>query len=552
MMIIKGASVSEGVAIGPLRYLDNKPIDIRLEKIVATEDETARFEAARLVACEQLNALYEDAIAKVGVENAAIFDIHKMMLEDIDYRDSVVDIIREQRVNAEYAVSLTAQKFSQMLSSMDDEYMKERAADVADVSARVQKALNPDLYKPFELYVPSIIAANDISPSEAVQLDKDMILGFATAEGSTVAHTAILARSMLIPAIVGTGAELTACFDGKPAILDGAAGTLYIEPDEKTNAEMSAKMEEIRKRREALDLLRDRPNVTLDGKKIDVFVNVSHLSALDNAIDSTAGGIGLFRSEFLYLESKDYPTEDEQFAVYREAVERMNGKKVVIRTLDIGADKQAGYFNLPDEENPAMGMRAIRICLTRPEIFKTQLRAIYRASAFGNISMMFPMIVSAREVEAAMKITEEVKTELHRANIPFNEDTERGIMIETPAAVMISDDLAKMVDFFSIGTNDLTQYTLAIDRQNSELGYLYDPRHPAILRMIEITVKAAHDAGIWVGICGELGADITLTETFLRMGVDELSVTVGMVLPVREKIISLDLGNSEFGIRNSE
>jgi len=541
MIIIKGNPVSEGLAMGPLRFFDNKPIEVRLEKIADADDETARFENARQIAISELDELYQQAKEKVGEENAAIFDIHMMMLDDLDYRESVTDMIRGQNVNAEYAVSQTAQKFSNTFRAMDDDYMKERASDVVDVSERLQKALNQKHHKTIELDVPSILAANDIAPSEAVQLDKDMILGFVTAEGSAVTHTAILARSMLLPAVVGTGADITASFDGKPAILDGFSGTLYIEPDEATIAEMSAKQDELRKRRTSLELLKDRPDVTLDGTKIELFVNVSNLSALDQAIESTAGGIGLFRSEFLYLESKNYPTEDEQFVIYKKVAERMGGKKVIIRTLDIGADKQADYFDLPHEENPAMGLRAIRICLTRPEIFKTQLRAIYRASAFGNIAVMFPMIISAREIGEVMKISEGVRADLRRGSIPFNEKIEHGIMIETPAAVMICDELAKMVDFFSIGTNDLTQYTLAVDRQNSGLADFYDPHHPAVLRMIGMTVKAGHDAGIWVGICGELAADVSLTETFLRMGIDELSVSLGMVLPMREKIISLDL-----------
>ena len=541
MIIINGAAVSEGVAMGPLRFLDNKPKAIQFKKIADTEYEVVRFENARQTACTQLDELYQSTKEKVGEEEAAIFDIHKMMLEDLDYLESVADIIRGQNVNAEYAVSQTAQNFSQLFLSMDDDYMKERAADVIDISGRVQRVLDPELYKPFELDVPSIIAANDIAPSEAVQLDKNLILGFVTAEGSAVSHTAILARSMLMPAIVGAGTELSAKYEGKPAILDGLTGTLYIEPDRETTAALSAKINELRQKREALNRLKGHPDVTLDGKKIDVFVNVNHVSNLNEAIDSDAGGIGLFRSEFLYLESRGYPTEEDQFAVYKRVAERMCGKKVIIRTLDIGADKQADYFELPAEENPAMGLRAIRICLTRPEIFKTQLRALYRASAYGNIAIMFPMIISVREVETILKIADEVMAELRREGKLFNEKIERGVMIETPAAVIIADDLAKAVDFFSIGTNDLTQYTLAIDRQNSGLAEFYDTHHPAILKMIEMTVKSAHDAGIWVGICGELGADTALTETFLRMGVDELSVSAGMVLPLREKIISLDL-----------
>ena len=541
MLTITGLGVSEGVAMGPLRFFDNKPRDIRREVTDVAEDEAKRFEKARQTACDQLEELFLDVTEKVGEENAAIFDIQKMMLEDLDFLEAIREMILEQNVNAEYAVSVTAQNFSQMFSSMDDLYMKERAADVIDVSERIQKALNPDLYVPFELQFPSIVAAVDIAPSEAVRLDKDMILGFATAEGSALTHTAILARSMLIPAVVGAGSEIDASFDGKTAILDGSSGILYVEPDEPTIAIMTTKLTELRKKRIALNQLKDRPSVTIDGVKVEVFANLSNPSDLDKVIDSSAEGIGLFRSEFLYLESKDYPTEEEQFAAYKMVAEKMGGKKVIIRTLDIGADKQADYFDLPREENPAMGLRAIRICLTRPEVFRVQLRAIFRASAFGNIAVMFPMITSVREVEEVLRIIDSVKADLRGEGIRFNEGIECGVMIETPAAVMISGELAKMVDFLSIGTNDLTQYTLAVDRQNSGLADFYDPRHPAVLKMIEMTVKAAHDAEIWVGICGEIGADVTLTERFLRMGVDELSVSAGLVLPLKEKVISLDL-----------
>ncbi|MCL2125884.1 MAG: phosphoenolpyruvate--protein phosphotransferase [Oscillospiraceae bacterium] len=541
MHIINGVGVSEGVAIGPLRFFDKKRIEIDCEDIDNADEEVARFDKARAVACAQLDELYESAKEKVGEESAAIFDIHRMMLDDMDYIESVIDIIHEQNVNTECAVMQTAEKFRRLFASMDNDYMKERAADVVDVSNRLQDVLNPGLREGFELDTPSIIAAVDISPGEAVQLDNDKVLGFVTAEGSAVTHTAILARSMMIPAVVGVGAKLPAGFNGKPAILDGASGTLYIEPDDVVEAELNAKQNRIRKQREMLERLKGRPSVTLDGTKIDVFANLSHPAALDKAIENAAEGIGLFRSEFLFLESDDFPTEDEQFASYKKVVAGMNGKKVVIRTLDIGADKQVGYFDLPDEANPAMGMRAIRICLSRPEIFKTQLRAIYRASAFGNVAIMFPMIISTGEVEEALRFTEEVMDELRREGVEFDEGVERGIMIETPAAVMIGSELASMVDFFSIGTNDLTQYTLAIDRQNAGLGHLYDAKHPAVMKMIEMAVKAAHDAGIWVGICGELGADMSLTETFLRMGVDELSVSAGMVLLLREKILTLDL-----------
>ena len=541
MRIIKGACVSQGVAIGTLRFLKNEPVIIRREKIDDAESEIARFEKARDMAYARLDELYKEALNRVGEESAAIFDIHKMMLDDLDYRESVADIIRTQKVNSEYAVNLTSQKFAGIFSSMDDVYMQGRAADVFDISERIQKALRPELYDTFVLNAPSILAARDIAPSEVVQLDKSMILGFVTAEGAENSHTSILARSMGIPAVIGMGAGLTAEMDGRPAILDGSGSVLYVDPDEVTTETMSGKLLEIREKREALNTLKGRPNVTLDGRKINVFANVNDLSGLDAAIDNDAEGIGLFRSEFLYLGSKCYPTEEEQFAAYKQVAERMNGRKVIVRTLDIGADKRAAYFDLPHEKNPAMGLRAIRLCLARPEVFKTQLRALYRASAFGNVAIMFPMIISTREVEDILEITEEVKADLKRENVPFNEKTERGIMIETPAAVMISGELAKMADFFSIGTNDLTQYTLAIDRQNSQLNRFYDPRHPAILKMIEMTVKSAHDAGIWVGICGELGADPELTETFLRMGIDELSVSPGMVLPIRKKISSLNL-----------
>ena len=541
MLIIKGVCVSSGVAMGTLRFLKNEPIAIRREKINDVESELARFEKARNVAYAQLNGLYKETLDRAGEESAAIFDIHKMMLDDPDFRESVTDSIRAQKVNAEYAVSLTAQKFAGMFSSMDNVYMKSRAADVFDISGRIQKALDPESYASLVIDAPFILAARDIAPSDVVQIDKRIILGFATTEGSDKSHTSILARSMGIPAIIGMGAELAPEIDGKPAILDGFTGTLYIEPDGATREAMANKMREVRKKRETLNALKGRPNVTLDGRKIDIFANVNSLSGLDEAINSDAGGVGLFRSEFLFLQRENYPTEEEQFAAYRQAAEIMDGKKVVIRTLDIGTDKRAAYFNLPDEENPALGLRAIRVCLTRPKIFKTQLRALYRASAFGNVSIIFPMIISVREVEDILKITEDVKADLRRENKPFNEKTELGIMIETPAAVMISGELAKMVDFFSIGTNDLCQYALAIDRQNSRLDRFYDPHHPAVLKMIEMTVNSAHDAGIWVGICGELGADLELTEMFLRMGVDELSVSPCMVLPLREKILLLKI-----------
>ena len=541
MPVIKGRGVSPGLAMGTLRFFENKPVTIRRETIDDVENELARFEKARRMAYAQLDELYHEALNKAGKEGAAVFDTHKMMLDDLDYRESVTDAICAQKINAEYAVGLTAEKFAAIFSTMDDAYMQGRAADVFDISERIQKALKPELRDTFALNAPSILAARDITPGEAVKFDKNMVLGFATVEGCGNSHTSILARSIGIPAVVGMGTALTVDMDGRTAILDGFTGELVIDPDEEMTRTTSVRLGEIRKKRETLDTLKNCPCVTLDGKTIKIFANVNDLSGLDKAIENGAEGIGLFRSEFLYLEKKDYPTEDEQFAVYKQAAERMDGKKVVIRAFDIGADKQVDYFNLPDEINPALGMRAIRICLTRPEIFKTQLRALYRASVFGNIAIMFPMICSLREVADVLKITEEVKSGLRRRNISFDENTELGIMIETPAAVMISDELAKMVDFFSIGTNDLTQYALALDRQNSRLDRFYDPRHPAILKMIKMTVKSAHDAGISVGICGELAADIELAETFLSMGVDALSVTADMQLPLKEKILSLDL-----------
>jgi len=536
MLIIKGAGVSPGIAIGILRFLKKEPVKVRRVKIDDAENEIARFENARDMACSRLGELYQNAIKKTNKENATVFEIHKMMLEDPDFRESVTDIISAQKVNAEFAICQTAEKFAGMFSSMDNVYMQGRAADVFDICDRIQKALRPEFIDTFELNMPSILIARDITPGEAVQFDKSMVLGFATVDGTANSHTSILARSMGIPVVIGVDIEPTEAIDGKPAILDGINGVLYIDPDVATSETMSGKLHEIRKKHESVSALKGRLKNPYNGKRIDIFVNVNNMSDLDAAIENDADGIGLFRSEYLYLESSDYPTEDEQFVAYKRVAERMNGKKAIIRTLDIGADKQAAYFNLPREENPAMGLRGIRVCLTRPEILKTQARAIYRASAFGNVAIMFPMIISTREVEDILKITEDVMADLRRENAPFNEKTERGIMIETPAAVMISGELAKLVDFFSIGTNDLTQYALAIDRQNGELGSFYDPHHPAILKMIEMTVKSAHEAGIPVGICGELGADLELTETFLQMGVDELSVSPGVVPDLTELV----------------
>ncbi|GHV47511.1 phosphoenolpyruvate-protein phosphotransferase [Clostridia bacterium] len=540
MQIVKGTPIFSGVAIGPLRFISEVE-SVPRQTVTEPHSEVVRFEAARQSAMEQLDALYKKALAEIGAEDAAIFDIHGMMLDDLDYRDAVTETIRNEHVCAEFAVHETMNKFAANFAAMSDDYMKARATDVRDISKRVLAILTPDVRGVFSIITPSIIAAKDLSPSETVSLERSLILGLATNEGSVTSHTSILARSMGIPAAIGLGSGLNVECDGLPAILDGFTGTLYIEPDANTIEVMTAKQTEAKARQNWLESLKGQPNTTEDGASIDIFANAGGLPDIDSAVRHDAGGVGLFRSEFIYLDSADYPTEDEQFIVYKQAAERLNGKKIVFRTLDIGADKQAEYFKLPAEENPAMGLRAIRICLTRPEIFRTQLRALYRASAFGNIAIMFPMITAPREVVDALEIAESVKAELSAEGIAFDEKLEIGIMVETPAAVMMSAELAKMVDFFSIGTNDLTQYTLAVDRQNNGLSSFYDPRHPAVLRLIEKTVQSAHAADIWVGICGELGADLELTETFLRMGVDELSVSAGMVLPLREKVRSLNL-----------
>ncbi|GHU51192.1 phosphoenolpyruvate-protein phosphotransferase [Clostridia bacterium] len=542
MLIIKGTRVFQGVAEGPLYFLKTGREDIRRERTDDVEGEIFRFETACLKASAQLDILFEKALNEVGEKDAEIFKTHQMMLSDLDFHEAAADNIRVSKCNAEYAVEETAKQFAAIFSAMEDSYMSERATDVFSVAEYILRVLSPNHTNSHgKLQTPSIIAAREISPADAVQLEKSMLLGFATAEGSLVSHTSILARSMGLPAVIGLGAVLDPGLEGKHAILDGFTGTLYIEPDAETAESMRQIKGDYLKRLESLNELRGRPNTTLDGTEIDVFANVNSLSGLDDALENDAGGIGLFRSEFIYMEKDTYPTEEEQFDIYRQAAQRMGGKKVIIRTLDIGADKQSSYFELPEEENPAMGLRAIRICLTRPEIFKTQLRALYRASAFGKIAIMFPMIISVHEVMKILIIANEVKAELRRDNIEFDEDIELGIMIETPAAVMISDALAETVDFFSIGTNDLTQYTLAIDRQNPALECFYDAHHPALLKMIQMTVVAAHRAGKWCGICGELGADLELTETFLRMGVDEISVPASMVLPLRERITSLDL-----------
>lgn len=541
MTVLEGKSVFNDVCMGTISFYKRKESVIKRYKIEDTEAEIKRFEEARDEAKNQLKELYEKALEDVGEANAAIFEIHQLMLEDLDYCESIENIITAQKVNAEYAVGATADNFSAMFRAMDDAYMQGRAADVKDVSERVLKVLTnaEDGVQVLEEKV--IIAADDLVPSETIQLDKEKVLGFIMQHGSANSHTAILARSMGIPAIIGLGDSLSESMDGKFAIVDGFAGKVYIEPDEATMAAMQKKQKEALKRKELLQQLKDKEDITLDGTKIKIFANIGNSADVGNVLKNDARGIGLFRSEFLYLENSDYPTEEQQFIAYKTVAENMAGKKVIIRTLDIGADKQVDYFNLDKEENPALGYRAIRICLTRQDIFKTQLRALYRAAAFGNISIMFPMIISVEEVLKVKEIIREVLDELRQEKIPFKEDVEIGIMIETPASVMVSDELAKEVDFFSVGTNDLTQYTLAIDRQNQKLEPFYNAHHKAVLRMIKMAADNAHAEGKWIGICGELGADTTLTEEFLKMGIDELSVSPSMVLEVRKRVREINL-----------
>ncbi|HIQ96256.1 MAG TPA: phosphoenolpyruvate--protein phosphotransferase [Candidatus Limivivens merdigallinarum] len=528
-----GKSVYKGIAIGKISLHKSGEQTVKRVHITDVEGEKERFYAAKAKACEQLQALYDKALAEVGEANAAIFEVHQMMLDDLDYLESITHMIENQEINAEYAVATTGENFSQMFAAMDDDYMKERAADVKDVSERVIKVLSGRGDGMLTSEEPVIIVADDLAPSETIQLDKSKVLAFVTKFGSTNSHTAILARMMNIPALIGVNYEDD--WDGRMAVVDGFEGSIYVDPTEEVLKEKEEiRREEIRKR-ELLQTLKGQKNITLDGKEINIYANIGNLSDVGAVLQNDAGGIGLFRSEFLYLEKNDYPTEDEQFQVYKTVAENMAGKKVIIRTLDIGADKQVDYFNMEHEENPAMGYRAIRICLDRKEIFKTQLRALYRASMFGNISIMFPMIISVEEVLEIKKILTQVKAELTASEIPFK-DVEIGIMIETPAAVMISDLLAKEVDFFSVGTNDLTQYTLAIDRQNPKLDHLYQPDHPAIMRMLKMIVDNGHAGGCWVGICGELAANLSLTEEFLKMGYDELSVSPTFVLPLRQKV----------------
>ena len=534
-MVLEGKSVFGGIAIGPISLYHRQDHVVKRTKVEDTAAEISRFEAAREKAKEQLQALYEKAKKEVGETNAMIFEVDQMMLDDLDYVESVTNMISSQKINAEYAVATTGDNFANMFAAMDDEYMKARAADVKDISNRLIMVLSGYEAGAMTGEEPVILVADDLAPSETVQLDKSRVLSFVTRHGSTNSHTAILARTMNIPALIGV--DYSDDIDGKMGIVDGYKGRFLIDPSEEELEEYRKAQEQDREKQRLLQELKGKENVTLDGKKINLYANIGGVGDVASALQNDAGGIGLFRSEFLYLESETYPTEEEQFNAYRTVAENMAGKKVIIRTLDIGADKQVDYFGLDKEENPAMGYRAIRICLDRKDIFKTQLRAIYRASYYGTISVMFPMIISVEEVREAKAVVDEVKAELDAEGIPYG-DVEIGIMIETPAAAMISDLLAKEVDFFSVGTNDLTQYTLAIDRQNPKLDRFYTPHHEAILRMLRMIVENGHAGGCWVGICGELGADTELTETFLQMGVDELSVSPSMILRVREKIRS--------------
>lgn len=537
----QGKSVFGGVAIGRIHVFSKGQQQVKRIKVQDTEAEKKRYREAVQTAITELQGLYDKALKEVGEANAAIFEMHQMMLEDEDFTESVENIIDSQSVNAEYAVASTGDNFAQMFASMDDEYMRGRAADVKDISERLVSVLNGASRQQMDADEPVIVMAVDLAPSETVQMDKNKVLSFVTTQGSVNSHTAILARTMSIPALIGVDMPLDAELEGKFAIVDGDNGTVYIDPSEDVLAQMQEKKEQAEEKKQLLQQLKGKETITKDGKKIKLYANIGNSKDLAMVLQNDAEGIGLFRSEFLYLEKEDYPTENEQFMVYKMVAETMAGKQVIIRTLDIGADKQCDYFNMDPEDNPALGYRAIRICLTRPEVFKTQLRALYRASAFGNISIMYPMITSVWEVKQIKKIVEEVKEELRAQNIEFGE-VAQGIMIETPAAVMISRELAKEVDFFSIGTNDLTQYTLAIDRQNPKLDDFYDAHHPAVLEMIRMVAQNAHAEGIWAGICGELGADLELTEQFVQMGIDELSVSPGRILPIRKIVRESECG----------
>ena len=528
-----GKSIFKGIAIGKILFYQKGEQPVKRVKIEDTAEQIKRYEDARAKAAEQLQGLYEKALKEVGEANAAVFEVHQMMLEDDDYIDSVVNIIETQQVNAEFAVATTGDNFAKMFAEMEDDYFKARAADVKDISERMVNILSGNESGGALGDEPVIVVAEDLAPSETVQMDKEKLLAFVTRLGSANSHTAILARTMNIPALIEV--DIKEEWNGKMAVVDGYTGTFYIDPDEETLKKMQEKKEEDIKARELLQELKGKEDITVDGKHIKLYANIGGVKDVTSVLANDAAGIGLFRSEFLYLEADNYPDEEAQFQAYKTVAENMAGKKVIVRTLDIGADKQVDYFNLDHEENPAMGYRAIRICLDRRDIFRTQLRALLRASAYGKIGIMYPMIISEDEVKEIKKIVESIKAELTEKGIEYGE-VEQGIMIETPAAVMISDLLAEEVDFFSIGTNDLTQYTLAIDRQNSKLDNIYDSHHPAVLRMIQKTIENGHKAGCWVGICGELGADMTLTETFLKMGIDELSVSPTFVLPIRKLI----------------
>ena len=537
-MEIQGKSVFSGVAIGPLSIYAKADNVVKRVKIQNADSEIKRFEDAKEEAKKQLQVLHDKALKEVGEANAEIFEVHQMMLDDGDYVDSITNIITSQLVNAEYAVATTGDNFSQMFAAMDDDYMRARSADIKDISNRVVSILQGAVNGGIASDVPVILLADDLAPSETVQLDKSLVLSFVTRGGSTNSHTAILARTMSIPSLIG--AQYPEDINGHMGIVDGYKGILIVDPDEETLAFYKKKQEEDNEKKRLLQELKGKENITLDGKKINLYANIGGVGDVADVLQNDAGGIGLFRSEFLYLGCDDYPSEEQQFQAYKSVAETMAGKKVIIRTLDIGADKQVDYFHLAKEENPAMGYRAIRICLDRPDIFKTQLRALFRASYYGNIGIMYPMIISMDEVRQIKVIVAEVKAELDEQGIPYGE-VEQGVMIETPAAVLISDELAKEVDFFSIGTNDLTQYTLACDRQNAAIEKIADTHHPAVLKAIQMTIENGHKGGAWVGICGELGADTTLTETFLRMGIDELSVSPSRILTVREAIRKVDL-----------
>lgn len=535
MKVYKGKPVYKGIVLGPVAVLSKNDCQVKRHRVEDTESEIRRLGEASEKAKEQLQGLYEKAVKEVGEASAAIFEVHQMMLDDEDYLDVIHNMIRTELVNAEYAVAVTGDNFSQMFANMEDDYMKARAADIKDISNRIVRNLTGCEEVDFSSMEPSIIVADDLSPSETVQMDKEKILAFVTVHGSTNSHTAILARMMNIPALIGTPVNLEEIHTGMMAIVDGFQGEVIFEPSEELSNEAAAKIQEEKEKLYLLQELKGKENVTLDGRKINIYANIGSVGDMAYVLENDAGGIGLFRSEFLYLGRNNFPTEEEQFQAYRQVVQTMAGKKVIIRTLDIGADKQVDYFNLENEDNPAMGYRAIRICLKQPEIFRTQLRALLRAAAFGNLSVMYPMITSVEEVKQIYDIVKSVQDELERDQIPYRLP-EQGIMIETPAAVMISDELAELVDFFSIGTNDLTQYTLAIDRQNERLDDFYNPHHKAILKMIQMVVDNAHNHGKWAGICGELGADLELTEIFVRMGVDELSVAPSMILKLRKAI----------------